>query len=219
MPLIPCPVCGHNVSSTAEKCPSCAHDIQKFLRDDLTHHAVGFPVLPLEAWEAHFWYYSGCRSTQIELPSEGWIKCHEPLMSLRYYANDGKEVKCTISSPTDGLVIRSKIVLRRMPKIGYTYDPGPSSRGFIVIRPLKKHVINKEIPFERVSWCNSFCFDPLIQEIYDAVTGKNTFSQLLSLASPSGGIRKLDPKKFFNTREDLFKAASDLNNSGIVNLV
>lgn len=33
MPLMKCPECGHNVSSSADSCPECGYPIQKYLKD------------------------------------------------------------------------------------------------------------------------------------------------------------------------------------------
>lgn len=214
MPQIPCPekTCGQaKVSTTAAICPSCGCDIQKFLRDDLTRSAVGFALAPLDAWQSHFWYYTGCRGTYIDVVAEGWINVHDPLMTLRYRALDGKETTiCVIRSPTDGLVVRSRVVLRTMPNIGYAYAPPPTSQEFIVVRPWRHHVHVLGEPSEQVHWCNSYSFAPLIEAIYQAVAGQNFFSRLFNALFPDRAFRKLDPKQFFETKVDLLKTADAL---------
>jgi hypothetical protein len=170
---------------------------------------VGFALSPLDYWSSHFWYYSGCRSISTDVAAPGWVECHGPLMTLRYHNSSGKEKACVIQSPTDGLVVRTKVRFRTMPNIGYGYENAHANREFIVVRPWRHHVSGEGKPFDPVSWYNTFSFDPLTEAIYDAVTGDSVLSGLLNLAFDQG-FRKFDPKHFFKTKEELLKAADEL---------
>lgn len=204
MPLMPCPEsgCGARVSATAIACPSCGCDVQQFLQTWLEQRTVGFPISPVENWDAHFWYYWGCRSTKICPVEPGWIESGDPIISYTY---DGGQKRLDVRSPFSGLVVRSQIKVRENVNICYPDSNGTQHNTFVVIRPSRLSVTRDGQPFEALEIFGAF--RDLIDAANYAIGGMNLFDFVFDR-----GFRRFDPNKKFATKHQLQSALNDLNN-------
>jgi hypothetical protein len=199
-PLIPCRACNHKVSITAPTCPNCGDNVQGYIKDEFPTRAVGFPIGPLASWEPHFWYYGGCKGTDVVPALVGWVNRHEPLLTLSYH--DGEPSKVVIKSPFNAIVVRDRIRIDKHVDINYPGWGGINDREFVVLRP-KRSDAKEGAPFEQVD--TSYAYNPLRDRIHE-------FVARVGLFGPSNkGYRKFDPKNIFDSKEAVLQKALQLS--------
>jgi hypothetical protein len=180
------------------------------MRERVAQRAIGFPIGPLNCWDPYFWYYGGCKGTRIEPAKPGWINGGDPILTFHYHSptalfgGGGGPQTLVIRSPFSGVVLTS--VLRKQESVNYGYKSwaGGDDRQFVVARLSVDYVMSEAIPLRHHSI--GFAYEPLRDEIFGIVDTSTFFGS----KPTDSGLRRLDPKRHFETREALLKKADEL---------
>lgn len=192
MSMMKCPDCRADVSTLADRCPTCRRPIQEWIESTVEESSVLIPISPVEYWNNwHFWYRWGCRTgsdMEITFCKTGWVEVGDPLFSLRHMQ---------IRSPFAGLIV----------------DPCVSSP-WIEIRPRYGASKWVEMRIKRNSFREDIgqSYFDVVDFIYGALPQKRhgAIGWLIDSIVPSPGLSHVDPKNKFESVEEYVAMAHDL---------
>jgi hypothetical protein len=178
------------------------------LRNDFAPRALGIPIGPLSVWAPHFFYYYGGHDTYSIVPaSTGWIAHEQTLLSFRYGTGSGTEV-VEIKSPFAGIILQDRIKITTRDRVDFNYPGwgGIDDREFVVLKPLARNMMSGTragAPFEQVELFNAYA--PLRSHLVKIIDSNRIFGFTDRM------WRKLDPKRVFESKEQLIDRAWKLS--------